>query len=181
MPKNTCQNCFKSFMRQTQYSPSAFMCWYTSLNRVVERKIMQLLETAWALLFQMKVFKQFWADGVSTTCFLINGMTSSVLVCNMSYSVLFPNKSLFPVEPKVFGSTCYTRDIFKMFNHLLPSWVPRHWNVFSLPILDFGRDSGVTQLNLANIWCQPMWYFPRLSHFFMHLPFLLARRRKMIG
>ena len=43
--------------------------------------------------------------------FLINWMPSSVLVGNMTYSVLFPNKSLFPVEPKIFGSTCNVRDV----------------------------------------------------------------------
>ena len=35
----------------------------------------------------------------------------SVLSGDMPYHVLFPNKSLFSVEPKVFGSTCYVRDV----------------------------------------------------------------------
>ena len=66
-----------------------------------------LLDTTRALLFQMKVSKQFWADVVSTACFLINRMSSTVLAGNVPYNVLFPNKSLFLVEPKVFGNTCY--------------------------------------------------------------------------
>ena len=41
-----------------------------SQNRVAERKNRHLLETARALMFQMKVPKQFWADAVSTACFL---------------------------------------------------------------------------------------------------------------
>jgi len=82
-----------------------------SQNGVAERKNRHLLETARALLFQLKVPKQFWADAVATACFLINRMPSTVLAGNMPYSVLFPNKSLFPVEPKVFGSTCYVRDV----------------------------------------------------------------------
>ncbi|RVW59765.1 hypothetical protein CK203_096356 [Vitis vinifera] len=38
-----------------------------------------LLEIARALMFQMKVSKQFWADAVSTACFLINRMPTVVL------------------------------------------------------------------------------------------------------
>lgn len=59
----------------------------------------------------MKVSKQFWDDAVSTACFLINRMSSNVLAGNMPYTVLFPNESLFLVEPKVFGCTCYVRDV----------------------------------------------------------------------
>ncbi|XP_019248563.1 PREDICTED: uncharacterized protein LOC109227823 [Nicotiana attenuata] len=44
-------------------------------------------------------------------CFLVNRMSSTVLGGNVPYSVLFPNKELFSVEPKVFGSTCYVRDV----------------------------------------------------------------------
>ena len=43
-----------------------------SQNGVAERN----LETARALLFQMQVPKHFWADVVSTTCFLINWIAS---------------------------------------------------------------------------------------------------------
>ncbi|RVW84739.1 Retrovirus-related Pol polyprotein from transposon RE1 [Vitis vinifera] len=50
-----------------------------SQNGVAERKNRHLLETARALMFQMKVPKQFWADAVSTTCFLINRMPTIVL------------------------------------------------------------------------------------------------------
>ncbi|KAH0637853.1 hypothetical protein KY289_037768 [Solanum tuberosum] len=49
-----------------------------SQNEVVERKNRHLLWTARALLFPMKFPKQFWADAVSTTCFLINRMSSTV-------------------------------------------------------------------------------------------------------
>ncbi|RVW64388.1 Retrovirus-related Pol polyprotein from transposon RE1 [Vitis vinifera] len=48
--------------------------WYLDQLRV-----QHLLETACALMFQMKVPKQFWADAVSTTCFLINRMPIVVL------------------------------------------------------------------------------------------------------
>ena len=38
-------------------------------------------------------------------------MPSTVLNGDMPYSVLFQNKALFPVEPKVFESTCYVQDV----------------------------------------------------------------------
>ena len=46
-----------------------------SQNGVAERKNRHLLEIARAFFFQMHVLKQFWADVVSTACFLINRMS----------------------------------------------------------------------------------------------------------
>lgn len=79
-------------------------------NGVAERKNRHLLEVARALLFHMSVPKTYWADALSTTCFLINRMPSVVLDGMSPLSVLFPTKSLFPVDPKIFGSTCFVRD-----------------------------------------------------------------------
>ncbi|KAF3679896.1 hypothetical protein FXO38_02561 [Capsicum annuum] len=59
----------------------------------------------------MKVPKQFWSDAVSSTCFLINRMPSTVLNGDIPYGVLFPNKPLFPLEPTVFRSRCYSHDV----------------------------------------------------------------------
>ena len=59
----------------------------------------------------MHVPKHFWADVVSTTCFLINRMPLSVLNWDTPYHILFPNKPLFPIEPQIFGCTCFVRDI----------------------------------------------------------------------
>ena len=70
-----------------------------------------LLETARALLFHMHVPKHFWADAVSTACFFINQMPSSVLNWDTPYHILFPNKPLFPIEPRIFGCTCFVRDV----------------------------------------------------------------------
>nr|GEV58548.1 hypothetical protein [Tanacetum cinerariifolium] len=70
-----------------------------------ERKNRHLLEVALALLFQMMVPKPFWVDAVATTCFLINRMPFAVLGGNYPYSVLFPTKPLFPIDPKIFGNT----------------------------------------------------------------------------
>ena len=59
----------------------------------------------------MNVPKYFWADRVSTTCFLIDKMPSLALNWATPYHQLFPNNPLFPINPKVFGCTCFVRDI----------------------------------------------------------------------
>ena len=63
------------------------------------------------LLFEMNVPKHFWDDTVSTTCFFINRMPSSVLNWATPYHQLFPNNSLFPIDAKVFRCTCFARDV----------------------------------------------------------------------
>ena len=86
-------------------------CVNTPQNGVAKRKNRHLLETAWAILFEMHVPKHFWADVVSTACFFINRMPSFVLNWVTPFKTLFPHKSLFPIEPKVFGCTCFVRDV----------------------------------------------------------------------
>ena len=83
----------------------------SSQNGVAERKNRHLLETARALLFQNHVPKHFWAEAVSTACFLINRMPSAVLHGEIPFSILFPTKPLFPIEPRIFGCTCFARDV----------------------------------------------------------------------
>ena len=70
---------FQSFMLQHEifHQTSCVDTFYQ--NGVAERKNRHLLETTGALLFQMHVPKHFWVDAVSTACFLINRMPSSVL------------------------------------------------------------------------------------------------------
>ena len=82
-----------------------------SHNGVAKRQNRHLLKTARALLFQMQVLKHFWVDAISITRFLINRMSSSVLNLDTPYHVLFPNKPLFPIEPRVFGCTCFVWDV----------------------------------------------------------------------
>lgn len=50
-----------------------------SQNGVAECKNRHMLEIARALLLQRQVPKKFWVDAVSTACFLINRMPSTVL------------------------------------------------------------------------------------------------------
>lgn len=102
---------FQSYMVQNGILHETSCVDTPSQNGVAERKNRHLLETARALLFHMHVPKPFWADAVSTACFLINRMPSSVLRGEIPYKILFPNKSLFPVAPRVFGSTCFVRDV----------------------------------------------------------------------
>ena len=43
--------------------------------------------------------------------FFINQMPSSILNWATLFQTLFPHKSLFPIEPRVFGCTCFVRDV----------------------------------------------------------------------
>ena len=69
---------FQSFMLQHGILHQTSCVDTPAQNGVAERKNRHL-ETARALLFHMHVPKHFWADAVSTACFLINRMPSSVL------------------------------------------------------------------------------------------------------
>ena len=70
---------FQSFMLQHGILHQTSCVDTPAQNGVAERKNRHLLEIVRALLFQMHVPKHFWADAVSTACFLINRMPSSVL------------------------------------------------------------------------------------------------------
>ena len=102
---------FRSFMLQHGILHQTSCVDTPSQNRVAERKNRHLLETTWALLFQMHVPKHFWADAVSIARFLINRMPSSVLNWAPPYHQLFPNNPLFPIKPKVFGCTCFIQNV----------------------------------------------------------------------
>ena len=91
-----------------------------SHNWLAERKNRHLLETVRTLLFHMNVPKHFWVDIVSTTCFLINRMPSSVLNCATPYHKLFSNNLLFPIDRKVFGCICFIRDFHSQVSKLDP-------------------------------------------------------------
>ena len=68
----------------------------------------------------MHVLKHFWADVVSTAYFLINRMASSVLNWATPYHQLFRNNMLFPIDLKVFGCTCFVRDVRPQVSKLDP-------------------------------------------------------------
>ena len=118
--KEYVSNSFQNYMSHNGILHQTSCVDTPSQNGVAERKNRHLLETARALMFQMKVPKQFWADAVSTACFLINRMPTVVLKGDIPYKVIHPQKSLFPLEPRIFGCTCYVRDTRPFFTKLDP-------------------------------------------------------------
>ena len=106
---------FQSFMLQNGILQQIPCVDTHSQNEVAERKNRHLLEIAQSLLFQMHMPKHFWANVVSnvvsTACFFINRMPSSILGWATPVQTLFPHKSLFPIEPQVFGYTCFVQDV----------------------------------------------------------------------
>ena len=111
-----------------------------SQNGAIERKNKHLFETARSLLFKMHVPKHLWANAIFTACFLVNQMTSSVLNWDTPFHIIFPNKSLFPIKPHIFGCTCFIRDVCLYVSKLDPksskciflvySWVQKGYRCY---------------------------------------------------
>jgi len=75
-------------------------------NGVVERKNKLLQEMAKTLLIESKISSQFWAEAVSTTHYIINGVFLRLILEKTPYEVYRgkkPNISYF----HVFGSKCF--------------------------------------------------------------------------
>ncbi|GAB2281601.1 hypothetical protein Dimus_039482 [Dionaea muscipula] len=92
-------------------------------NGVAERKNRHLLEVTLALMFRMSVPKMFWSEAVLTAAYLINRMPSSILQGEIPLRVLFPDTSLHPLHPlplRIFGCTCYVRDVRPTLTKLDP-------------------------------------------------------------
>ena len=51
---------------------------------------------------------------------MINRMPSSILNWITLFQTLFPHKSLFPIEPRVFRCTCFVRDVCPHVSKLDP-------------------------------------------------------------
>lgn len=79
----------------------------------------------------MNVPKQFWADVISTACFLINRMPLSILASATPHSILFHSHSLFPVETLIFCCTCFIRDVQPEVFKLDPKSLKCLFGVFS--------------------------------------------------
>ncbi|KAK8933689.1 hypothetical protein KSP39_PZI015904 [Platanthera zijinensis] len=54
-----------------------------------------------------RVFRAFVLETLSTACFLINRLPSSILNYATPFNILFPSTHAFPLPPRVFGSLCY--------------------------------------------------------------------------
>lgn len=90
-------------------------------NGVAERKNHHLLETARALLFERKVPKD-WADAVSTACFLINRIPTTVLNGDIPIQCYFLASHYFPYHHASLGVLA----MYAMFGRLLLNWIPKH-------------------------------------------------------
>ena len=110
---------FQSFMLQHGLLHQTSCVDTPAQNGIDKRKNRHLLEIARPQLFQMHVPKHFWTNAISTACFLINQMPSSVLKWDTMYHILFPNKPLFPIESRIFGCTCFVRDVCPQVSKLV--------------------------------------------------------------
>lgn len=83
-------------------------CTYTpQQNGVSKRKHRHLLEVTRCLILHMSAPKSHWLEAPLTACYLIKRMSSSRLNNKIPYNVLHPNRSLFPLKPRIFGCICY--------------------------------------------------------------------------
>ena len=76
-------------------------------NGVAKRKLRHLLEVTRALSIHMQVLKLFLSDVVLTACYLMNRMSSTILVGLIPHRVLYPDHPLFFLPSRVIGCTCY--------------------------------------------------------------------------
>ena len=93
------QNCYDSrgIIHQT-------LCAYTpQQNGVAEWKNCYLLNITRILMIHMHILKCFWADVILIACHLINRVSFSVLNDKTSFLVLYRDKQLFELPPKIFG------------------------------------------------------------------------------
>ncbi|KAK6796289.1 hypothetical protein RDI58_003990 [Solanum bulbocastanum] len=96
-------------------------CPYTpQQNGVAERKNRHLIETARTLLLESNVPLRFWGDAILTSCYLINRMPSSSIQNQVPHSILFPQSHLYPIPPRVFGSTCFVHNLAPGKDKLAP-------------------------------------------------------------
>lgn len=84
----------------------------------MERKSRTLQATLRTLLQESKFPKKFWAEAVSTSCYVLNRVLIRPIILKIPYELLnnkIPNRSYF----KIFGSKCFilnTSDIFGKFD-----------------------------------------------------------------
>ena len=106
--------------------------------------------------------------------FFINRMPLSILNWASPYHQLFPNKPLFPIDPKVFGCTCFVRDVRPQVSKVDPKSLKCLWD-----ILVFKKGIGVIVPLFDVTLCLLMLHSLRLPRFPFCLP-LQVRGRMMI-
>ena len=98
-------------------------CTYTSSqNGVAERKHCIFLHITLTLLYEMDVLHHLWSDVVMTTTYPYNWLPSSLLGGTIPLTRLFPNVSLFPLQPRVFGWIAFVQVYTPSLSKLAPWW-----------------------------------------------------------
>ena len=80
-------------------------------NGVAERKNGPVLAVTRALMLHMNVPKHFWGYAVLTANYLINRTPSRVLHGKIPYQVMFPDKDLYILPPKLFGCVSFVHNL----------------------------------------------------------------------
>ena len=70
-------------------------------------KNLHLVEATYTLLLHHKVPQLFLWNSILVVCYLVNHMPSSVLHDQILHAILFPNKPLLCLPPRVFGCICF--------------------------------------------------------------------------
>ena len=114
----------------------------------------------------MHVLKHFWADAVSTACFLINWMPSYILDWATPFQTLFPHKSLFSINLGLFGCTCFVWDDRSYVSKLNPkslkciflgySQVQKGYRCYCLSLCRYLVSTGVTFLENTSFFQDPI-------------------------
>ncbi|KAL1224867.1 Retrovirus-related Pol polyprotein from transposon RE1 [Cardamine amara subsp. amara] len=82
-------------------------CPYTpQQNGVAERKNRHLMEVARSMMFNTNVPRRFWSDDVTTACYLINRIPTTILNDSSPFEVL--NQTIPSIDHlRVFGCVCF--------------------------------------------------------------------------
>ena len=92
----------------------------SSQNGVAERKHCISLYITRTLLYEMYVPHYLWSDDVMASTYLHNQLPSSPLEGAIPLTRIFPNASLFPLPPRVFGCTAFVQDYTSSLSKLAP-------------------------------------------------------------
>ena len=76
------------------------------IHPVLKHLNIMVLHVTWTLMMLIKVPKSLWADAILSACHLVNRMPSFVYG-QIPYCLLFPQKLLFSLSPRVFGYLCF--------------------------------------------------------------------------
>ncbi|KAL3326682.1 hypothetical protein AABB24_037395 [Solanum stoloniferum] len=111
---------FQEFMTHKSIIHQTTFPYTPQQNGVAERKNRHLIETARTLLLESNVPQRFGGDAVLSSCYLINRMPSSSIQNQIPHSILFPQSHLYPIPPRVFGSTCFVHNLTPGKDKLAP-------------------------------------------------------------